>query len=195
MYRPSRRILFRESSGRGRASASNPKLRSMAIIFEAAEKAKPQLDQLDCVMMGLLAGSNLAAHLAGVRIFTDLYKNKEFAHEVCSFAGNVGALSASFTRKWGARLSRLSIRSLHRLSRRYSRICNAQCPGAIREIHDRGLTSCFFICGDCTKVIEEVCTIGTHAFAVDEQLNMNFVRIWLENTMWDLAGILNSPWH
>ncbi|MCG8565355.1 MAG: uroporphyrinogen decarboxylase family protein, partial [Desulfobacterales bacterium] len=43
-------------------------------------------------------------------------------------------------------------------------------------IHDAGLTSSFFICGDCTKVMDEVCEIGTHGFAIDEQLNMNFVR-------------------
>ena len=38
------------------------------------------------------------------------------------------------------------------------------------------MTSSFFICGDCTKVMEDVCKIGTHGFAIDEQLNMIFVR-------------------
>ena len=27
-----------------------------------------------------------------------------------------------------------------------------------------------------TKVLEEVCKIGTHGFCVDEQMNLNFVR-------------------
>ena len=47
---------------------------------------------------------------------------------------------------------------------------------AIKAIHDAGMTSSFFICGDCTKVMEDVCKIGTHGFAIDEQLNMLFVR-------------------
>ena len=47
---------------------------------------------------------------------------------------------------------------------------------AITVIHDAGATSSFFICGDCTKVLEDVCKIGTHGFAIDEQLNMLFVR-------------------
>src|SRR5512134_1102494 len=65
------------------------------IIFEAAKKAKPQLDELDCVMMGLFCGPlTLASHLAGVRIFTDVYKNKDKAHEVIKYAGQVGAVSA-----------------------------------------------------------------------------------------------------
>ena len=50
------------------------------------------------------------------------------------------------------------------------------CRAAIRTIHDAGLASSFFICGDCTKVAEEVCALGTHAFAVDEQMNLNFIR-------------------
>ncbi|MBW2238873.1 MAG: hypothetical protein JRF39_07510, partial [Deltaproteobacteria bacterium] len=34
----------------------------------------------------------------------------------------------------------------------------------------------FFICGDATKVMTDVATIGTHGFAIDEQMNMNFIR-------------------
>jgi uroporphyrinogen decarboxylase len=47
---------------------------------------------------------------------------------------------------------------------------------AIKAIHDAGKTSSFFICGDATKVMESVAQIGTHGFAIDEQLNMLFVR-------------------
>ena len=47
---------------------------------------------------------------------------------------------------------------------------------AINAIHDAGKTSTFFICGDATKVLKDVCELNTHGFAIDEQLNMNFVR-------------------
>ena len=48
-------------------------------------------------MVGLFCGPlTLASHLAGVRIFTDVYKNKEFAHEVLRFASEVIALSARY---------------------------------------------------------------------------------------------------
>lgn len=148
------------------------------VIFEAAAKAKPRLDELDCVMMGLLCGPlTLAAHLAGVRIFTDLYKNRDFAHEVCSFAGQVGALSAKFYAEMGCEIIAIVDPVASQIKPQvFKEFVTPNAQAAIREIHDRGLTSCFFICGDCTKVIEEVCTIGTHAFAIDEQLNLNFVR-------------------
>jgi uroporphyrinogen decarboxylase len=47
---------------------------------------------------------------------------------------------------------------------------------AINAINGAGKTSTFFICGDATKVLKDVCELNTHGFAIDEQLNMNFVR-------------------
>jgi len=148
------------------------------LIRKAAEIARPQLDDMDCVMMGLLCGPlTLASHLAGVRIFTDVYKNRDFAHEICRFAGQLSALSASFYAEMGCEIIAIvdPVASQIRPNT-FKAFVEPNVQNAIEEIHSRGLTSCFFICGDCTKVMEEVCTVGTHAFAVDEQLNMSFVR-------------------
>jgi uroporphyrinogen decarboxylase len=134
-------------------------------IFEAARIAKPQLEELDCAMMGLFCGPlTLASHLAGVRIFTDVYKKKEFAHDVIKFAGQVGARAAQFYADMGCDI----IAIVDPVA--------SNCQEAIKTIHAAGKTSSFFICGDCTKVMEDVCTLGTHGFAIDEQLNLVFVR-------------------
>ncbi len=148
------------------------------VIFEAARIAKPQLEELDCAMMGLFCGPlTLASHLAGVRIFTDVYKNKEFAREVCKFAGEVGAVSAQLYAEMGcdiiANVDPVASQIRPETFREYVK---PNCDAATKVIHDAGLTSSFFICGDCTKVMEEVCKLGTHGFAIDEQLNMNFIR-------------------
>ncbi len=148
------------------------------VIFEAARIAKPQLEELDCAMMGLFCGPlTLASHLAGVRIFTDVYKNKEFAREVCKFAGEVGAVSAQLYAEMGcdiiANVDPVASQIRPETFREYVK---PNCNAATKVVHDAGLTSSFFICGDCTKVMEEVCKLGTHGFAIDEQLNMNFIR-------------------
>lgn len=148
------------------------------VIFEAARLAKPGLDELDCVMMGLLCGPlTLASHLAGVRIFTDVYKNKEFAHKVIKFAGDVGAISAKFYAEMGCEIIAVVDPVASQIRpETFREFVTPYAQPAIKAIHDAGCTSSFFICGDCTKVLEEVCKIGTHGFAIDEQLNMNFVR-------------------
>lgn len=148
------------------------------VLFEAAKIAKPQLDELDCVMMGLFCGPlTLASHLAGVRIFTDVYKNKEFAHEVIKFAGEVGAVAAKFYSDMGCDIVAIVDPVASQIkSVTFKEYVTPNCQAAIKAIHDAGKTSSFFICGDCTKVMEDVCKIGTHGFAIDEQLNLTFVR-------------------
>lgn len=147
-------------------------------VFEAAKIAKPQLDDLDCALMGLVCGPlTLASHLAGVRIFTDVYKNKEFAQSVLEYAGEVCAAAAGFYVEMGCEIIAIvdPVASQIR-DTTFKEFVTPHCQSAIKVIHDADLTSSFFICGDCTKVMDEVCTIGTHGFAIDEQLNMNYVR-------------------
>ena len=148
------------------------------VIFEAAEIAKPQLEDLDCAMMGLFCGPlTLASHLAGVRIFTDVVKNKDFAHAVVKFAGKVGAVAAGFYAEMGCDIIVIVDPVASQIKPgTFKEFVTPNCQEAINVIHDRGKTSSFFICGNCVKVLEDVCQIGTHGFAVDEQLNLNFVR-------------------
>jgi uroporphyrinogen decarboxylase len=128
--------------------------------------------------MGLLCGPlTLASHLAGVRIFTDVYKNREFAHEVVKFAGEIGALSAQFYAEMGCDIIAVVDPVASQIkSETFKEFVTPNCQPAIKAIHDADITSSFFICGDCTRVMEDVCEIGTHGFAIDEQLNLNFVR-------------------
>lgn len=148
------------------------------VLYEAAKIAKPQLDEMDCVLMGLFCGPlTLASHLAGVRIFTDVYKHKDFAHEVLKYAGEVGALAAKFYADMGCEIIAVVDPVASQIkAETFREFVTPNAQPAIKVINDRGLTSSFFICGDCTKVMEEVCKIGTHGFAIDEQLNMIFVR-------------------
>ena len=148
------------------------------VIYEGAKLAKPQLDEADCVMMGLLCGPlTLASHLAGVRIFTDVYKNKEKAHEVIKFAGEVGAPAAKFYAEMGCDIIAIVDPVASQIKpETFREFVTPNCQPAIKAIHDADKTSSFFICGDCTRVMEEVCKIGTHGFAIDEQLNLIWVR-------------------
>jgi len=148
------------------------------VLFQAAKLAKPRLDELDCAMMGLLCGPlTLASHLAGVRIFTDVYKNQDAARQLCGFAGKVAAQSARFYAEMGCDIIAIVDPVASQIkSQTFREFVTPNVQEAIQVIHGAGLTSCFFICGDCTKVMDDVCQLGTHAFAIDEQLNLNFVR-------------------
>lgn len=149
-----------------------------SVLYEAAALARPKLDELDTVLMGLFCGPlTLASHLAGVRIFTDVYKNKEFAHQVLEYAGKVGAAAAQMYADMGCEIVAIVDPVASQIkSETFKEFVSPNCKEAIEVIHNAGCTSSFFICGDCTKVMRDVCELGTHGFAIDEQLNMNFIR-------------------
>jgi uroporphyrinogen decarboxylase len=148
------------------------------VIFEAARRAKPRLDAMDCAMVGLLCGPlTLASHLAGPHIFMDLLRNREYAHAVHKFAGAAGAQAARFYAEMGCDIIAIVDPVASQIRpQTFAEFVTPNCRPAIDVIHGAGLTSSFFICGNCEKVLEEVCRVGTHGFAVDEQVNLGFVR-------------------
>ena len=129
-------------------------------------------------MLGLACGPlTLASHLAGPSIFTALLRRKEFAHGVLAFAGQVCAQAARFYADMGCDIVAIVDPVASQVSpRTFAEFVTPYCLPAVEVIHGAGRTSSFFICGNCTKVMEEVCRIPTHGFAVDEQMNLAFVR-------------------
>ncbi|OEU47736.1 MAG: hypothetical protein BA862_11405 [Desulfobulbaceae bacterium S3730MH12] len=148
------------------------------VLFEAARIAKPQLDELDCAIIGGICGPlTLGSHLAGVRIFTDVYKNREFAHAVLEYAGKIGAVAAQFYAEMGCEVIAIIDPVASQIkSETFKEFVTPYVKPATDVINGADLTSSFFICGDATKVMVDVCELDTHGFAIDEQLNLNFIR-------------------
>ncbi len=148
------------------------------VLIEAAKIAKPKLDKMDCALMGLLCGPlTLGAHLAGVRMFTDVIKNKDRAHELLKFCGEVGAEAARIYRDMGCEIIAIvdPVSSQVR-DKAFREFVTPNCQPAIKVIREAGLTSTFFCCGDATTAIESIAQLGTDGFAIDEQLNLSYVR-------------------
>ena len=148
------------------------------MIFQAAEQVKPRLEQLDCAMLGLMTGPlTLASHLAGVKLFTAVIKDKTYAQAMVQFAGEVGAIAAQFYVDMGCDIIAIVDPVTSQIRpRTFREFVTPNCQPALEVIEKAGIPSIFFICDDCTKVVDEVCQVGTDAFAVDEQMNLNFIR-------------------
>lgn len=146
------------------------------VIVEAGKKVMEQKG--DVALLGLICGPlTLASHLRGVKIFTDVVKNPALAKEIMDFCAEVCAESARIYRDIGCEIIAIVDPVASQIKPgTFAEFVTPACQPAIDVIHEAGLTSSFFICGDATKVMEEVCKLGTHGFAIDEQLNMNYVR-------------------
>lgn len=154
-----------------------PKDGRWPVIIEAGKKVRAALP--DVALYGILCGPlTLASHLRGVRIFTDVYKNKVVAKEIIDFCGEVAAEAARiYAEEIGCDVIAITDPVASQIKPETFRefVAPASQP-AIRAIKKAGKVSSFFICGDATKVLEEVAQVGTDGFAIDEQLNLTYVR-------------------
>lgn len=162
------------------------------VVLEAGRILKPKLDALDCALVGLCCGPlTLASHIAGVRIFTDVYKNKGFAREVLEFVGQVTAASARFYVEMGCEVVGIVDPVASQVkTETFNEFVTPYVQEALEVVNKSGATSVFLICGDCTKVLDDVCRIGAHAFAIDEQLNLSLVKDFARRYGLGFAGNL-----
>jgi len=154
-----------------------PKDGRWPVIIEAGKKVRAALP--DVALYGILCGPlTLASHLRGVRIFTDVYKNKALAKEVIDFAGEVaGEAARIYAEEIGCDVIAITDPVASQIKpETFREFVTPATQPAIKAIKKAGKASSFFICGDATKVLEEVAKVGTDGFAIDEQLNLNYVR-------------------
>jgi len=154
-----------------------PKEGRWPVIIEAGKKVRAALP--DVALYGILCGPlTLASHLRGVRIFTDVYKNKALAKEVIDFAGEVaGEAARIYAEEIGCDVVAITDPVASQIKpETFREFVTPATQPAIKAVKKAGKVSSFFICGDATKVLEEVAQVGTDGFAIDEQLNLNYVR-------------------
>lgn len=154
-----------------------PKDGRWPVIIEAGKKVKAALP--DVALYGILCGPlTLASHLRGVRIFTDVYKNKPLAKEIIDFSGEVaGEAARIYAEEIGCDVIAITDPVASQIKpETFREFVTPATQPAIRATKKAGKVSSFFICGDATKVLEEVATVGTDGFAIDEQLNLVYVR-------------------
>jgi|SRR5271157_1430851 len=154
-----------------------PKDGRWPVIIEAGKKVRAALP--DIALYGILCGPlTLASHLRGVRIFTDVYKNKTLAKEIIDFSGEVaGEAARIYAEEIGCDVIAITDPVASQIKpETFLEFVKPATQPAVKATKKAGKVSSFFICGDATKVLEEVATVGTDGFAIDEQLNLNYVR-------------------
>lgn len=147
------------------------------LIIEAGKKVKAELP--DTALIGLSCGPlTLASHFRGAKFFTDMVRKPELAEEIMLLAGKVCAESARiYAEEIGCDIVALvePVGSQVRPDT-YDRFVIPACQEALDNIHKAGKTSALYICGDATKIVENMMYTGASCVCVDEQLNMNYVR-------------------
>ncbi|MGB6065327.1 MAG: uroporphyrinogen decarboxylase family protein [Desulfomonilaceae bacterium] len=154
-----------------------PKDGRWPVIIAAGKTVREALP--DVALYGILCGPlSLASQLRGVRIFTDVYKNKKIAEEIIEFSGEVAEEAAwIYAEEIGCDVIAITDPLASQIKpATFREFVTPACQPAIEATKRAGKVSSYFVCGDATKVLEEVAQVGTDGFAIDEQLNLTYVR-------------------
>jgi len=169
--------LDKQSLAESGIKIPGPKDGRWPVIIEAGKKVKAAMP--DVALYGILCGPlTLASHLRGVRIFTDVYKNKAIAKEIIDFSGEVaGEAARIYAEEIGCDVIAITDPVASQIKpETFNEFVTPATQPAIRATKKAGKVSSFFICGDATKCLAEVAQVGTDGFAIDEQLNLTYVR-------------------
>lgn len=125
-------------------------------------------------LYGLACGPfTLASHLRSTDIFLDMYDDEEYVKELLSYCADVFIAMADYYIDAGMDIigavdplvSQISPDSFKQfLAAPYKRVFD--------HIRKRGVFSSFFVCGDATKNIEEMCKTGPDCLSIDENIDM-----------------------
>lgn len=119
----------------------------------------------------------LTLHLAGVKIFTDMYDHPDQVKKILAFASQVGAATARYYALTGVDVITVVDSLTSQISAEHFReyVTPFHQP-ILATIHQLGKKSGFFACGDATRNLEQMAAIGAQFFGVDENVDLNYAR-------------------
>jgi len=147
------------------------------MALDAARKIVRELGDHIAIIALITGPFTLTLHLAGVKIFTDMYDHPDQVKKILSFASQVCEATARYYAETGVDVitvvdsltSQISAEHFHEYVTPYHQ-------PILETIHRLGLKSGFFACGDATRNVEQMAAIGAHYFGVDENVELNFAR-------------------
>lgn len=147
------------------------------LALEAARRIVAELGE-DMAVFALITGPfTLTLHLAGVRIFTALVDEPAYAKEVLAFASQVCARTAEYYAETGVDVITVVDSLSSQISAaHFAEFVTPYVRPVLEVIHARGIKSGFFACGDATRNLEQMASVGAHFFGVDENVDIAYAR-------------------
>ena len=145
----------------------------LPMILDAMGRMKRAVGETTA-LYGLLCGPfTLASHLRGTDLFLDMYDDPEFVHRLMAYAVRVNQRLAEFYIQAGMDVIAIVDPVVSQVSPAHFRqLIGGPCRELFTFLRRAGVLSSFFVCGDATKNIEEMCLTAPDSISVDENIDM-----------------------
>ena len=166
-------------------SIPSPDQGRFPMALDAARKIVKELGDHIAIFALITGPFTLTLHLAGVKIFTDMYDNPDQVKKILSFASQVCEETAHYYAETGVDVITVVDSLSSQISaEHFSEYVTPYHQPILETIHRLGKKSGFFACGDATRNVEQMAAIGAHFFGVDENVDLNYAReIALKHTV------------
>jgi len=125
-------------------------------------------------LYGLICGPfTLAAHLRGNDIFMDMYDDEEMVQDFLDYCKKISIAMASYYIEAGMDVIAVVDPLISQISSDHFELFMRKPFTEIFDaIREAGAKSSFFVCGDATRNIEEMCITGPDSISVDENVDL-----------------------
>ncbi|MCL2884651.1 MAG: thioredoxin family protein [Oscillospiraceae bacterium] len=151
-------------------SASDGRL---PLILDTMKRVKAAIGDTTA-LYGLICGPfTLASHLRGTNIFMDMYDNEEYIKQLMAFTGAVATAMAQLYIEAGMDVIAVVDPLVSQISPdAFAQFLTEPFTKLFDFIREKGALSSFFVCGNATRNIEEMCKTGPDGISVDENVKM-----------------------
>lgn len=143
------------------------------LILDATRRVKEAIGD-DVAIYGLICGPfTLASHLRGTDIFMDMMKDKDYVKELMSYCGMVALKMAEMYIDAGVDVVAVVDPLISQVSpKMINSLLSESFISVFDYLRSRDVLSSFFVCGNATNQIEEMCKCGPDCVAVDENVDL-----------------------
>lgn len=148
----------------------------IATVMNATTKIKEA--HPDIALYGLITGPfTLALHLMGTDIFMKLFEDPEYVGKVMDYCTKVGKAMSDYYIEAGCDVVAVvdpMVSQIDPMS--FEMFVSPYCKEVFSHIRECGALSSFFVCGNATQNIEEMCKCGPDNISIDENIPLDFLK-------------------
>jgi uroporphyrinogen decarboxylase len=128
----------------------------------------------DVALYGLACGPfTLASHLRGTSIFMDMYDDPDYVSRLLDYCTDVFLQMADYYIAAGMDVIGAVDPLISQISPdAFAQFMNKPYSRLFAGLRERGVMSSFFVCGDATKNIEEMCKTDPDCLSIDENIDL-----------------------
>jgi len=154
-------------------SFPTPESGRMPMILDAMKRTKEEIGD-DVALYGLICGLfTLASHLRGTDFFMDMIKDKDYIKDLMNYCAQVSVKMCEMYIEAGMDVIAVVDPLISQVSpKMINQLLSEAFIGVFDYIRSRDVYSSFFVCGNATNQIEEMCKCGPDCVAVDENVNL-----------------------